>query len=108
MGGTGKVRIQPGESAVILGGGPAGLMFLLFLKAAGASPVILVERGGYRAERAKALGADLVLNALTETIEPKVIEATGLGADLVVDAVGALFPQAIRLAARGGRSSCLG
>ena len=103
MGGTGKVRVQPGDSAVILGGGPAGLMFLLFLKAAGASPVILVERGGFRGERAKHLGADLVINALQEVVEPKVMEATGLGADVVVDAVGTLFAEAMHLVAKGGK-----
>jgi (R,R)-butanediol dehydrogenase / meso-butanediol dehydrogenase / diacetyl reductase len=103
MGGTDKVRIQPGESAVILGAGPAGMMFLLAFKAAGAGPVIVVEGGEYRRECAHRLGADAVLDPEADAVEARVLEMTTLGADIVVDAVGTQLGRAVGLVARGGK-----
>ena len=103
LGATSKVKIQPGESALILGGGPAGLAFLLFFKAAGAGPIIVSQRSSFRREYARKLGADLVLDPQEDSIQEKVMEATGLGADVVVDAVGSLFPDTIDLVAKGGK-----
>jgi threonine dehydrogenase-like Zn-dependent dehydrogenase len=103
MGGTGRVRIQPGESAAILGAGPVGLSFLLFFKAAGARPIIVTDTDAFRRQYAHKLGADLVLNPLDDPVQERVREATGLGADVVVDAVGSLFPHSIELVAYGGK-----
>ena len=103
MGGASKLKIQPGESAVILGGGAVGLCFLLYFKAAGASPIILTEPLPFRRDYAAKMGADLVLNPLEDPVQERVLEATGLGADVVVDAVGSLFPNTIGLVARGGK-----
>jgi (R,R)-butanediol dehydrogenase/meso-butanediol dehydrogenase/diacetyl reductase len=103
MGGTSRVRIQPGESAAILGAGPVGLSFLLFFRAAGARPIIVTDTDPFRRQYAHKLGADLVLGPLEDPVQEQVREATGLGADVVVDAVGSLFPQSIELVTYGGK-----
>lgn len=56
LGGTEKVRIQPGETTVIVGAGPIGLLFILVFKAAGAK-VISTEVVPFRLEFAKKAGA---------------------------------------------------
>jgi threonine dehydrogenase-like Zn-dependent dehydrogenase len=91
VGGTDKVRLQPGESVVVLGAGPVGLMFLLVFKAAGAGKVIVSDVAPFRLELARKLGADVVVNPRQHYLAEVVMDETGLGADVVVDGVGTLF-----------------
>jgi threonine dehydrogenase-like Zn-dependent dehydrogenase len=98
-----KSAFIPGESVVILGGGPIGLMFLMLYKAAGAYPIVLVEPAGFRRRMAEEMGADVALDPTVHDVVREVAARTGLGADIVVDAVGTLLPEAIPLVRRGGR-----
>jgi threonine dehydrogenase-like Zn-dependent dehydrogenase len=93
----------PGESVTILGAGPIGLMFLMLYKAAGAYPVCVVERAEFRRRMAERLGADAALNPDVHDIAREIMTRTRLGADIVVDAVGTLLPEALQLVRRGGR-----
>ena len=102
IGGTQRARLQPGDSAVILGAGPVGLTFLLVFKAAGAGKIIVSEPASLRADFARSLGADRVLDPRQDDLADIVARETTWGADVVVDAVGSLLPQAIPLARRGG------
>jgi len=103
LGGTEKVRLQPGETAVILGAGPIGLLFILVFKAAGAGKIIVSEVSPFRLEFAHKVGADVTVNPRKQDLKEVVMAETKLGADVVVDAVGMLFPQAIELARKGGK-----
>jgi (R,R)-butanediol dehydrogenase/meso-butanediol dehydrogenase/diacetyl reductase len=103
VGGTERVRLQPGESAVVLGAGPVGLMFILAFKAAGAGQIIASDIAPFRLEYARKVGADRVVNPKEEDVIAVVKEATGLGADVVVDSVGSLFDQAVNAACKGGK-----
>ncbi len=47
IGGTERVRLQPGESVAVLGAGPVGLMFALAFKAAGAGWADVVKSNTY-------------------------------------------------------------
>ncbi len=98
-----KSAFIPGESVVILGGGPIGLMFLMLYKAAGAYPIVLVELAGFRRRMAEEMGADAALDPNVHDVVREVAARTRLGADIVVDAVGTLLPEAIPLVRRGGR-----
>jgi (R,R)-butanediol dehydrogenase/meso-butanediol dehydrogenase/diacetyl reductase len=102
VGGTSRVKLQPGESVAILGAGPVGLMFAVFFKAAGAGRIILSDIAPYRLKLAQDAGFDTV-NAKEKDSTAYIRERTSGGADVVVDAVGALFSQAIDVAAVGGR-----
>jgi threonine dehydrogenase-like Zn-dependent dehydrogenase len=104
VGGTEKVRLQPGETVAILGAGPVGLMFELVFKAAGAGKIIMTDIAPYRLDYAKKLGADVVVNVKDQDPVAITREATdGKGVDVVVDAVGSLFSQALEQAAVGGK-----
>ncbi len=100
--GTQKVRIQPGETAVVLGAGPIGLLFAQMFKASGAK-VIVSEPSEFRRKYVELSGADVVVDPSKEDLKEVVLRETGLGADVVVDAVGRLLGTAIDLARKGGK-----
>jgi len=101
--GTEKVRLHPGESVVVLGAGPIGLLFIQVFRAAGAGKIIVSEMAEVRAEAARRSGADLVIDPRSTDVKARVLDETGIGADVVVDAVGALLPAALDLVRRGGK-----
>lgn len=101
-----KSQFTPGESVAILGAGPIGLLFLLLYKSAGAGKVFVVEPADFRRRQAEELGADGAINPKTQNsaAEIKSTSSTGgIGADIVVDAVGTLLPEALELVRFGGR-----
>jgi scyllo-inosose 3-dehydrogenase len=81
--------IRPGDNVVVLGGGPIGQAAVAVLKRAGAARVILSEPSEDRAELAKKMGADFVINPMKEDFAKRVLEITGgLGAKLYLEASG--------------------
>lgn len=101
--GTTRVPIQPGELVAILGAGPVGMLFAEVYRASGAAKIIMADIAPFRLQFAAQHGADLTVNTKEQDIEEVVRQATDWGADIVVDAVGSLLPQAIKLSRRGGR-----
>jgi len=98
---TDKVRMQPGETAVILGAGPIGLLFTLLFRASGCANLIVSEVSEYRRRAAAACGATRVVDPRTSDLRALLREYGG-GADVVVEAVGPLLDEAIGLVCRGG------
>jgi len=95
--------VFPGETAVVVGAGPIGLMFTALLEAAGAT-VVAIEPAQLRAGLAQTMGAKLVIDPRDSEPVRAVREVTeGLGADVVVDAVGSQLPQALDLVRKAGR-----
>ena len=94
-----------GESVVVVGPGPIGLLAVAVAKALGASPVILVGTRENRNEIGRQLGADHVIDARSEDVVARVKELTGKGADYVVDCAGSetTVNQSIHMTNRGGR-----
>ncbi len=101
MSGMDKIRLLPGETAVVIGAGPIGLYYIQLLKLNGAGKVIAVELNDFRKEYARKMGADLVISP---SESEKIKEATnGLGADVVIDAVGACIKDALAFVRSSGR-----
>lgn len=100
--GLNKVRVVPGDSAVIIGGGPIGLMLVMLLKAAGAGRVYLAEVSPERAAFARGLEICRVLNPREEDVDAVVAAETGIGADIVFDATGSQIAAAIHAVRKGG------
>ena len=99
--GVNKANPRPGESAIIFGAGAIGCLFLAMFKAAGASPVIVVEPQAARAAVATAVGADEVVDP--DRLADRRAELLPAGAEIVVDAVGTQFATAVEHAALAGR-----
>ena len=104
MGAMNKIRLLPGETALVLGAGPIGLYFTMLFKSNGAGKVIVSEPSAFRAEYAKKCGADIVVDPTKENLRKVVLSLTnGLGADITADAVGVLIKDAIACTRRAGR-----
>jgi threonine dehydrogenase-like Zn-dependent dehydrogenase len=104
LNGTRQAAVHPGESVLVLGGGPIGLLYLVLFKAAGASPLIVSEPAPHRAAWARDLGADEVIDPQTTDLQGAIRELTaGRGADVVVDSVGALLTDAVASVRKAGR-----
>lgn len=97
MGGIKKLgTMLPGQTAVVLGGGPIGLYYMKLLQLKGAGKVIVSEVSDYRKKYAEDMGAYKVVNPLKEDLAEYVKKETnGYGADIVIDAVGTLLNDAL-------------
>jgi NADPH:quinone reductase-like Zn-dependent oxidoreductase len=101
-----RAVLRPGETVLIHGiGGGVALAALQLAKLAGAK-VIVTSSSNDKLLRAKELGADHAINyAHSEDVAVEVRRvASGLGVDLIVDAVGAAtWPINFNAIRRGGR-----
>lgn len=106
----GTAGSHPAEHVVVIGAGTIGLMCLQAAVLDGAPEVHAVEPHGGRREQALALGAKGA-HASGEEVRRALESATGgLGADLVIDAVGAEVTRrmALDLLRPGGRAVFIG
>lgn len=104
--GQDALHIQPGETVLVLGAGPIGLMHVLLARLRGVGKVIVSEPRPERLAQALEMGADLGVDPLKQDLAKAVAEATGgEGAEAVIVAapVHAVMEQALSLAAIGGR-----
>lgn len=84
-------RFKPGDSIVVIGAGMMGLGVLQFLKLGGAGKIISLEISSKKAQIAEQMGADIVLNPLSEGegLTEKIYGLTnGVGADIVYECAG--------------------
>jgi len=107
-----RIAVGPGDTVVVIGAGPMGVMILMAAQAAGASRLVMtglaVDRE--RLQIAASLGAHTVI---VDESDPAAVvrELTrGVGADVVFECAGhpAGLPQALRLIRKGGRIGILG
>jgi threonine 3-dehydrogenase len=100
-----------GQTALVTGCGPIGLMSIAVAKACGSSAVFATETNEHRRALAKQMGANCVLNPLTEDPVQKILEATGgTGVDVLLEMSGhpAAIQQGFKALRAGGRASLLG
>ncbi len=105
-----EARMQPSETAVVMGAGPIGLMTLLWLKKEGVKHVTVSEYAEPRRALARQLGADLVVNPGDQDLAAALLEATGAPPPVVFECVGVegTLHQAMQLVARMGRVVVVG
>lgn len=108
---AGRASYQFGDTVVIQGAGPIGLMCLVAAKELGAFKTIVIGAPADRLAFARELGADLTID-ITEIKDAEeraamVREASshGYGADTVIEATGVLaaLPEGFNLLRRGGQ-----
>jgi alcohol dehydrogenase len=102
-------RVRPGDTVVVVGAGPIGLAVIATAQLYSPDRIIAVDLATDRLEAAKHLGADAVATA--GEAESLVADLTeGLGADVVVEAVGApeTFEMCTRMVRPGGHVANVG
>jgi len=106
-----RSRVTLGDTALIIGGGPLGLLNAQVAKFAGASQVMVSDHHDFRLELAKRLGVDHAFNATKVNVVEKVKELTEQrGADLVIVAVASTeaIHQGAKMVRWGGRVCVFG
>lgn len=99
-----------GESALVTGCGPIGLMAVGVLKKSGARIVIATDINEERREMAQRMGADVVMDGRDDVVARVRAETDGNGADIVLEMSGAqaALHQGLAAVTNGGRVSLLG
>jgi alcohol dehydrogenase len=103
--------VKPGDTVVVVGAGPVGLAAIITAKLYGPGRIVAVDLDNSRLERAREFGADVTINNSSENVVERVQEMTdGLGADVVMEAVGipATFELCTELVCPGGRVANIG
>jgi 2-desacetyl-2-hydroxyethyl bacteriochlorophyllide A dehydrogenase len=109
--GLSRARIDAGDTAAVVGGGPIGLIATAVLALHRPRQLIVLEPLEARREIARRMGATVVLDPTVGDATEQVLEATGgRGADLVVEAVGttASVATAVNATTGGGQLVWLG
>lgn len=95
-----------GDTILVIGPGPIGLMALQCCKALGAKTVILTGTRESRLKIGRNVGADYTINVREEDAVKRVMEITnGKGADIVMECAGGdnSLQEAIESVKRGGK-----
>lgn len=103
--------VKPGDTVAIVGAGPVGLAAIITAQLYGPGRIIAIDVDASRLERARQFGADVTVNNSSEDPVEKVKEMTdGLGADVVMEAVGVpeTFELCMQLVCPGGRVANIG
>jgi len=101
-----------GDSAAVIGVGHIGLMVLAAAKAAGAAPLIAIDKNDARLEAARRVGADVTLNPKDTNIVEAVVDVTEAGPDIVFTCVSfaasGVLEEAFDMVRRRGRVILVG
>lgn len=112
------VKVQPEDKVTVLGAGPIGLCAVKMLRHRGVTNIVVVDRVASRLERAKKLGAHIVINTAEQDLAEAISAAQGegmrygkrtWGTDVFIDAAGAppVLQQVVAHAKFGARISII-
>ncbi|MCP4313571.1 MAG: alcohol dehydrogenase catalytic domain-containing protein [Bacteroidetes bacterium] len=100
-----KCNIQEGDTVLIMGAGPMGILNACAARRFGAGKIIITELNGSRLLQARDFDIDLLVDPGKEDLKEIVLSQTdGYGADIVIVAAPAASPQeeALSLVRKGG------
>jgi threonine 3-dehydrogenase len=100
-----------GQTVLVTGCGPIGLMSIAVAKACGSSTVFATETNENRRAMAKKMGADVVLNPAAEDAVARILgDTNGTGVDALLEMSGnpTAIQQGFKALRAGGRASLLG
>jgi L-iditol 2-dehydrogenase len=100
-----------GETVVIIGAGPAGIMAAQLARHMGATKVILAQRSRTRLELARQFDVDVLVATEEEGLRERVMaETNGLGADVIVTACASpdVHEQSLTMAKNRARINFFG
>jgi len=105
-----RTGVHQGQSVVILGMGPIGLLILQVVKKKGAR-ILVSDLVDFKLNKATSLGADQICHGADPAIHEKIMDWTeGRGADITIEAAGssASIRQSFAFIRRGGTILLLG
>ncbi|MFB9057966.1 2,3-butanediol dehydrogenase [Mariniflexile ostreae] len=96
--------MKMGDTVLIAGAGPIGLLTAQVALASGASQIFITDLSENRLKKAKEIGATHTFDARDKNIPQKIREITGNGVDVFIDAAGvqASFDTGINSLRNGG------
>jgi S-(hydroxymethyl)glutathione dehydrogenase/alcohol dehydrogenase len=105
-----RARLEPGDSALVIGCGGIGLNTVQFLKCFGAYPIIAVDILEEKLEAARKFGATHTIDARAEDPVKAVIRLTEGGVDKSFEAIGnpKTSDQIIQATRPGGTATIIG
>lgn len=105
-----KLRIQPGNSGLVIGGGPIGNMSAQWLRIRGCDPVYIADIDPEKLKIAKTMGFEVIDSSREDPVEKIMQISRGEGINRVVEACGLpqTFLQAIQSAATFGEVVFMG
>lgn len=90
----GQCHIEKGDTVLVMGAGPMGLLNALVARAEGAEKILLSEVNEHRLKQGEAFGIDVLIDPTQEDLTDRVEQETeGIGVDVVVVAAPAAQPQ---------------
>jgi L-iditol 2-dehydrogenase len=94
--------VRPGDSALVIGLGVAGLLHVQLLRERGVPTIVAVTGSPWKQDLARRFGASVVVSP-TEAADAVADATGGRGADIAIECAGvpATFTQALRLAGAG-------
>lgn len=98
-------RAEPGNSALIVGGGPIGIGVFFALRAKGVWPIVVSEPSETRREILRRVGVEILIDPLAADLLTRVRAVTsGAGVTSAIDTAGSpqAFVDAMRCLAVGG------
>lgn len=104
-----KAELKPGDTVLIVGAGPMGILQSALARSLGAGKIIVSDLMDERLKVAKEFGADVTVNPSEEDLGRRIEEETeGYGAEIVMLSTGGsvmanLLSDSLKLAAKGGR-----
>jgi L-iditol 2-dehydrogenase len=104
-------RIELGDTVLIYGAGPIGLMHVMLSRIAGAAKIVVVDPLTHRLQKARDLGCDLALSPQEDDVPDRLrSETDGRGVDVAITAcpVPEVQAEAVRLLAPFGRLCLFG
>lgn len=103
-------QVRPGDTVVVVGTGPIGLAGILTARLFSPAHIVAVDKADSRLQAAKQIGADVAVKADDDPLEVVRAITDGLGADVVMEAVGtpASFELCTTLVRPGGRVANIG
>lgn len=103
-------RLEPGDSALVIGCGGIGLNTIQFLKCFGAYPIIAVDIADDKLAAAQTFGATHTINATADDPVKTAIKLTDGGVDKAFEAIGnpKTSDQIIQATRPGGTATIIG
>lgn len=103
-------RVRPGDTVVVVGTGPIGLAAILTARLFSPAHIVAIDKAESRLQAAKVFGADITVLADKDPLAAVRELTGGLGADVVMEAVGTpgTFELCAALVRPGGHVANIG